>query len=409
MEKITCSLDSDTISNLPRNVTDTVLTCLPLRDAVRTSILSKKWRYCWMDLPKLVFDETMCQVSVNNELLARYKLISIIYQVLLLHRGPLLKFSLSHPVLESCPEIDNFIMFLSKSRVEEFNLNILKGEKYKMPSSFFSCRELTHLNVSSCVFTPPPDFKGFRRLTSLKFVNVVLATDLFKSFVSTCAQLEKLTLINPSRFHCLGISAPNLKYLHLEGTREQIVIDESEEDIHLKEGEKCRLAKFFRGLPALTQLITNFVLLEKFAADGVPKKLPTSINLKILKLSEISLDALGEMSILFSLIGSSPSIQRIEIEAYPPLKVDVAPVLDFLKALDCPADIILDELREVQLTSISGMEPELEFIKILLSKSPVLETMLIKPKLDDVVSRLELLKKLTRFQRSSPTAEIVYE
>ncbi|KAM3201468.1 hypothetical protein P3L10_033831 [Capsicum annuum] len=42
------SLPPDMFTNLPDNVIDLILMFLPCKDAVRTSILSKKWRYnCW--------------------------------------------------------------------------------------------------------------------------------------------------------------------------------------------------------------------------------------------------------------------------------------------------------------------------------------------------------------------------
>ncbi|CAL5396305.1 unnamed protein product [Camellia sinensis] len=69
---------SDIISNLLENIKATVLVCLPIQDAVRTSVLSTKWR------------------------------------------------------LESCPEMDQLILFLSDNGIQEFTLPIQKGEPYKL-------------------------------------------------------------------------------------------------------------------------------------------------------------------------------------------------------------------------------------------------------------------------------------
>ncbi|POO03183.1 F-box domain containing protein [Trema orientale] len=43
----------DRISDLQENVTDEILSLLPIQDAVRTSLLSSKWRYKWTMLPDL--------------------------------------------------------------------------------------------------------------------------------------------------------------------------------------------------------------------------------------------------------------------------------------------------------------------------------------------------------------------
>lgn len=40
-------LELDRISNLPNDVTEKILSRLPLREAVRTIVLSSKWRYKW--------------------------------------------------------------------------------------------------------------------------------------------------------------------------------------------------------------------------------------------------------------------------------------------------------------------------------------------------------------------------
>ncbi|XP_038693844.1 F-box/FBD/LRR-repeat protein At5g44980-like [Tripterygium wilfordii] len=52
--RASCPSASDIISDLPGNIIDNILTCLPIRDAVRTSILSRKWRFKWLDLSQLV-------------------------------------------------------------------------------------------------------------------------------------------------------------------------------------------------------------------------------------------------------------------------------------------------------------------------------------------------------------------
>ncbi|KAK4369212.1 hypothetical protein RND71_013004 [Anisodus tanguticus] len=56
-EKHACqSVPLDILSCLPENVICDTLMCLPLRDAVRTSILSKKWRYRWNGIQHLVLE-----------------------------------------------------------------------------------------------------------------------------------------------------------------------------------------------------------------------------------------------------------------------------------------------------------------------------------------------------------------
>ena len=74
--------------------------------------------------------------------------------------------------------------------------------------------------------------------------------------------------------------------------------------------------------------------------------------------------------------------------------------------LDDSQNFVLTHLRVVHLTGIHGFKPEVDFIRFLLSSSPVLERMSIQP--TSVDCSLELLKKLVQFRRASVDAEISY-
>lgn len=206
---------SDIISNLPSDVLEQILVCLTVQDAVRTSVLSRKWRYIWTTLPVLIFDDKFCRESVIRT--RSDKLVMTIYKVLLLHDGPITKFTLALENLENSPEIDQLIFSVSKNGIREFTLHIWKGKPFKLPSTLFSCQRLEHLSLCSCVFKPPPRFKGFTRLLSLELYEVFIAGDLLSSLTSNCPLLEQLTLHCSTSYDYLEIGAPSLKYFECEG------------------------------------------------------------------------------------------------------------------------------------------------------------------------------------------------
>lgn len=70
-------------------------------------------------------------------------------------------------------------------------------------------------------------------------------------------------------------------------------------------------------------------------------------------------------------------------------------VLDFSEVHGC-SDVALNQLRKVNVKNVSGTKPELEFVKLLLAKSPKLDTMLIKLKSQNVANELRIVKELTR-------------
>ncbi|TXG52291.1 hypothetical protein EZV62_021460 [Acer yangbiense] len=64
------------------------------------------------------------------------------------------------------------------------------------------------------------------------------------------------------------------------------------------------------------------------------------------------------------------------------------------------------QLRVVKIAGISGIRSELDFINFLLSNSPVLERVTVKPV--SVDGGWDLMKELLRFRRASTRAEIIY-
>ena len=66
------------------------------------------------------------------------------------------------------------------------------------------------------------------------------------------------------------------------------------------------------------------------------------------------------------------------------------------------------KLRLVKMTDMSSVPHEMEFIKFLLSRSPVLERMSINPCVYVMDGRLNMLIELVRFRRASAKAEILF-
>nr|GLL33728.1 F-box/FBD/LRR-repeat protein At1g13570-like [Ipomoea trifida] len=147
----------DIISELPDNVKDKILECLPTRDAARTALLSTHWKHVWLHHGRLVFDTHFLECLRKCEGDKLVWLINVINHILLNHPSPVKKFSLCI----SCPElegpkpqqsdIDRWCLYLSRNGVEELNITIF-GEQYKLSSCIILCRTIKQLKLGGFKF-----------------------------------------------------------------------------------------------------------------------------------------------------------------------------------------------------------------------------------------------------------------
>ncbi|KAK9927740.1 hypothetical protein M0R45_024909 [Rubus argutus] len=398
----------DRLSNLPCDVLEQFLACLPIKEAVRTSVLSRKWRYRWAMLSHLVFDE-QCESTLDHS-----AFVNMVDRVLLLKIGPIHKFKLSHGSLRATSDIDRWILHLSRNSIKEFILHIRKGGHYTVPSCLFSCQDIIHLELFVCFLKPLPTFKGFRSLKSIYIHYVILPQDVFENLIGCSPLLESLTLIDCKGFTHLKINAPNLRYLWIQGAFEDVVLENAsnladayicmEENVdqgHV--GSSSNLLKFFVQLPQVRMLQFEEYFLKYLAAGSLPRKLPKPcLYLKLLRLN-IFFDDLEDILAALCLLRSSPALQELELQS---LQEEEDVVREVKSWLDDNQSCQLSQLRLVKIADFRGIKAELDFIRFLLLSSPVLESMTVKPISENGSS--EILKKLVRFKRASVDAEIIY-
>ncbi|KAG8377715.1 hypothetical protein BUALT_Bualt08G0061600 [Buddleja alternifolia] len=410
-------VEMDKISNLPGHIIDKILSHLSLRDAVRTSILSSKWRYKWVTLPYLVFDNQSVLVSTQDQTLVKNKLVSIVDHVLLLHTSPIYKFKLSHRDLQGVSDIDRWILFLSRGSVKEFILEIWKGHRYKLPSSIYSCQYLIHLELFNCLLKPPFTFNGFKSLKSLDLQHITMDQSAFEYMISSCPLLERLTLMNFDGFTLLNIHAPNLLFFDVGGVFEDVSFQgtfhlavvsiglyvNTGSERNLAFGSTGNLIKFFACLPHIQRLEVQSFFLKYLAAGTIPGKLPTPcVDLSFLSI-RINFNDMEENLAALCLLRSSPNLQELEMLARAEEQAIARIVANVLESFQ---NFSFNQLRLVKIVGISGVRQEMSFINFILANSPVLEKMSVKPA--SVDGGWELMKELLRFRRASMYAEIVY-
>ncbi|XP_049364801.1 LOW QUALITY PROTEIN: uncharacterized protein LOC125829654 [Solanum verrucosum] len=382
-EKKTTRTSLDVLSNLPDSVIDDILMSLPLRDAVRTSILSKKWRYNWCRLPQLKLDQTLWETA-EDLISPTIGFTNILCHFLTLHTGPITKFILDIPDIETCPNIDHLIYFLSRNGIQHLVLKPpFSSKPYKLPSSFFTCSQLRHLFLRECLIRPPPVFKGFDRLISLELIEVKISSALLGSLISHCPLLEHLVLQHDAITDHIEISAPKLrsfiftgsiKFLHLKNA--PLLSKVSYEPTEFRVKAEHDVCKIFESIPALENLCwINDCDVRVGPAEVIPTRLPYALHcLKRLYISGITLGEFFDVSFALCLIRSSPNLEEIEIEVVNDMYV----VSDEDYFVHVPreavdeihasfSDMTFNHLRTIKLSNVAGAGAEMQLIKVLLA------------------------------------------
>jgi hypothetical protein len=273
----------DRISFLPGNVTDQILLHLPIKEALRTSVLSSKWRNKWYTVPNLVFDKhCVSDGTFQDPSGISNKFLRIVDHVLLLHSGSINKFEIRdnyRNLIGTRPATDiaRWVLHLVRRSIKELVLDIGTAKIYKIPWCLFSCQSLHHLELRCCRLKPPTTFEGFRNLESLSLTEVTMTQDAFENLIFKCPLIETLVLVNLDGFTQINIHSPNLKSLLIMGEFDDISFDKtfqlanvvialnlnlnSETNQHRLHRRSSSLLNFFNHRPHLQFLaIENYFL-----------------------------------------------------------------------------------------------------------------------------------------------------
>ncbi|CAK9143000.1 unnamed protein product [Ilex paraguariensis] len=396
---------SDRISDLPWDILDNILGHLPIKDAVRTSILSRKWRYKWVDLSKVVVDNR-CGVpyfeDTDNDWLNWDHLAKVVYKVLLAHRGQIDKFVLSTQCVVHSSDLDCWIAFLCRNGVKELILDSNRGIEYKLPSCLFSCQQLSCLRLTKCSFVTPLELNGFSNLVSLQMESCIVQKEVLENLISSCPILETLKLFCSCDFDHLNIRAPNLKSLCISSNFMSIYLENC---VHLT--ELCLYMSGNFNMPLDTVPLLGFVShLERLDLYGhLLNGFPVACdNLKFLELSEIYFGDLDAISVFLSLLGrSSSNLKALCISAIGVFQQDVYELMTAQNQLS----YCFNQLQTVKISvrcheedDIRCWKSELELIRLVLARSPVLEKMLVEYKDQEDCDRW-LMRELLSFERAS--------
>ncbi|EOA18710.1 hypothetical protein CARUB_v10007288mg [Capsella rubella] len=185
------------ISQCPDDLLLRIMSCIPTKDVIVTSLLSKRWRYLWRSVPKLEYD---CR-SQNK------RFTQFVYRSLLKHNAPVLQrldlknLSL-HPECRAV-DIGLWIDIAVSRQLRELEISIHYSEEgsFCLPSSLYTCETLESLSltIKSCVLVDVPIAVC---LPSLKKLYLIRSSGCIDNahvlrIISGCPKLEELRLARP--------------------------------------------------------------------------------------------------------------------------------------------------------------------------------------------------------------------
>ncbi|XP_057773776.1 F-box/LRR-repeat protein At3g26922-like [Salvia miltiorrhiza] len=203
---------SDRLSELPNSLILMILSLSETVDAVRTTVLSKRWRDLWTTVPRLKF------VGVDPR---------FIRAVLAKWRGEKI-FSFYLSLGHGRPaDVDSWLLFAVEKQVEEMYVDFEPSTNahYCPPQCLYSCSSITELHLGCCLLVIEGSVQWNQlKSLSLKVFNAS-CDDVFNKLLSGAPRLETMILLMDKIVENFSIQSTSLKKLSINNSGRQLNVD----------------------------------------------------------------------------------------------------------------------------------------------------------------------------------------
>ncbi|XP_065633694.1 F-box protein At4g09920 isoform X1 [Quercus suber] len=395
----------DQISQLPDELIVSILSFMTLKEAVRTSVLSHRWKQLWPFFTgSLDFDDpdTFWAIADRKKKMKgeRRKFVKRVNHVLKLHQGS------NIDQFRVCFELDNhhkhhidgWIDSAISKGVKRLELDFTPTEAcekqmlYTFPHERFISIKSSVVGVS-CI----------KSLTSLTLIYVHVTGELLEHFLSNCPLLERLHVAYSEDLVTLKICSSSLRLKHLniircwELKRIEIFAPNLESfglvaramemhvnyaprllDVHVYVGAYdylnyalCPLSSYLSQLQSLT-LDFYIALISPHSQNMEFPKFQLLPKLKYLKWRVSTSDGMSLISFI-SMIEAAPFLQKFSLEL---LWDKSRRERELMKVMKYPNE----HLKEVEITGFVGRAIDIELTVYLLESAIKLEKLVINPR-----------------------------
>ncbi|KAL8509595.1 hypothetical protein ACS0TY_016717 [Phlomoides rotata] len=472
MEEPVNSGQRDRLSELPNSLILHILSTLPMRNVVRTTLLSKRWNNLWTTIPCLNF----CYFTyVKKEEVERIR--NFINRALMLWKGiKILKFKIyiiTYLEVSLAIDIDLWVRYAVEHNVEELKIHIhpLENDEYWAPQCLNSCSSIRKLSLAVEGYNLRiHGSPAWNQLTSLQIHDSCFSDCLVNQIMLGAPQLEVFDLrfeenyenlnilsgslkklkiekccddVDPTLHTMLRICCPNLETLEVSGvsyskcllTNVSSLTDATfgfdDELYNYKPGIDL-LREFFRQfLPTIQHV--EMVTLSRWCVEvlGNSQKKYPLLPLPNVKFLKFNLDQDNKIRDMMNVLGIFPNLKMLVIhindwtdecfvENPPEFNADGFLEFGFSKSKEYLLKFdetnlsksFLGQLKSIEITSHFCNATAYRLIRLLLKHARMLEKLVIRAK--DFMSHpqpflLKVAEVLLSMPRSSPTAKVIFK
>ncbi|KAF8029619.1 hypothetical protein BT93_E2134 [Corymbia citriodora subsp. variegata] len=396
------------INDLPDVILEHILSFVPMKDAVRTCVLSKKWQYLWTFCPNV----ELCEWQFSW----RGQFTNFVDRVLDLQCSSCIKrLVLTCRVLGNASNVNSWVSTAVKRNVKDFTLRLscIQGN-FVLPYCLFTCATLTRLTLFFSGALNLPSSILLPNLKLLHLVEITFVDERSTEQLLSSPVLEELNIIrcNWDNLKTMTICTPMLKILkicdkdldgsliHPYGCR-VLIYGNNLERIHCRSSflndyqveRSCLLVKAHINVRcchprrirqvaySLHKLLKRMCSVKKLklsstavkvlsSVDELCSHLPVFPNLKILDFEHLDL----KLQVIIKLLHNAPHLETLRLrEGIKPYSSDDEDGV----ILDPVPHCFSSHLRQIEIFDSFPFKEEVCMLEFMLKHAMVLEKFMI--------------------------------